>query len=231
MSKEMIIYWYTTTKQFNQIEPGVTYCVGEADPNAAKYFGMSTETAAKTRVKEELGKSAKDGARINFKDIIDINWQVVDFPNPQNKEKSLDKDVHAVLRNMGCKQIATEWFNTSSAEIKRVLNHIETGAPLGKKYQLRPRQQDAFNRFKQAVNTNQKRFGLFAMPRFGKTVVSFEMINYLFEKYPDKKYVFFVSAKLDAKQAVREDYYTFDQSCNFKLFMYDADNRPTLEEL
>lgn len=39
-----------------------------------------------------------------------------------------------------------------------------------------------------------------------------------------------MKTKLDAKQALKEDYYKFDKSCNFKLYMYDSDNRPTQEE-
>ena len=223
MSRKMLIYWYTTNKPFQDIEPWTTYCLGEVDPYAKKYFGMSNENAVIARIKEELGRSAKDGARIRYSDIENIGYQLVDFPNPKNKENHFDKDVFAVLRHINCRQISTEWFNTSPDEIKRVLRHIETGEPLGGTYTLRARQQEAIDKFKQTIDSNQDRFGLFAMPRFGKTVVSFEMINYLFEKFPDKKYVFFISAKLDAKQAVREDYYKFDRSCKFKLFIYDSD--------
>ena len=170
MSREMIIYWYTTTKQFNEIEPGKTYCIGEADPDAKEYAGMSTRAAAEKRIKQELGRSSKSGAHIRFDQITDIECQLVDFPNPKNKEKSLDKDVHAVLSEIGCKQIDKEWFNTSPDEIKRVLDHIECGTPLGTTYKLRGRQPQAIERFKKAYDSGEKRFGLFAMPRFGKTI-------------------------------------------------------------
>ena len=102
----MIIYWYTTKKQFNEIEPGQTWCIGEVDPNASKYFGMSTAKAAETRVREELGK-VKDGARITFDDIDDLEYDSFEFPNPNNKEKGMDKDIHAMLKTINCKQIAT----------------------------------------------------------------------------------------------------------------------------
>ncbi|MFQ6703489.1 MAG: DEAD/DEAH box helicase family protein, partial [Alphaproteobacteria bacterium] len=148
-----------------------------------------------------------------------------------NKEKCMDKDIHAVLKTMGCKQIATEWFNTSPDEIKRVINHLINGSPLGGKYTLRKRQDDVIKAFRHALDTKQKKFGLFAMPRFGKTICSFEMMNLLFERFPDKKYIFFISAKLDAEQALREDYYKFDQSCNFKLCLYDSDTKVTVEDL
>ena len=230
MSREMIIYWYTTKKQFNEIEPGQTWCIGEVAPNASKYFGMSTAKAAETRVREELGK-VKDGAHISFDDISDLEYDFFEFPNPNNKEKGMDKDIHAVLKTIGCKQIATEWFNTSPDEIRRVIKHIVDGSPLGKKYELRKRQSDAIKAFKKALDNKQKKFGLFAMPRFGKTVCSFEMMNLLFERFPDKKYIFFISAKLDAEQALREDYYKFDQSCNFKLCLYDSDKKVTVEDL
>lgn len=230
MSKQMIIYWYTTKKQFNEIEPGQTWCIGEVDPNASKYFGMSTAKAAETRVREELGK-VKDGARITFDDIDDLEYDSFEFPNPSNKEKGMDKDIHAMLKTINCKQIATEWFNTTPDEIKRVISHLIDGTPLGKKYELRKRQSDAIKAFKKALDNKQKKFGLFAMPRFGKTVCSFEMMNLLFERFPDKKYIFFISAKLDAEQALREDYYQFDQSCNFKLCLYDSDTKVTLEDL
>ena len=226
----MIIYWYTTKKQFNEIEPGQTWCIGEVDPNASKYFGMSTAKAAETRVREELGK-VKDGARITFDDIDDLEYDSFEFPNPNNKEKGMDKDIHAMLKTINCKQIATEWFNTTPDEIKRVISHLIDGTPLGKKYELRKRQSDAIKAFKKALDNKQKKFGLFAMPRFGKTVCSFEMMNLLFERFPDKKYIFFISAKLDAEQALREDYYQFDQSCNFKLCLYDSDTKVTLEDL
>ena len=226
----MIIYWYTTKKQFNEIEPGQTWCIGEVDPNASKYFGMSTAKAAETRVREELGK-VKDGARITFDDIDDLEYDSFEFPNPSNKEKGMDKDIHAMLKTINCKQIATEWFNTTPDEIKRVISHLIDGTPLGKKYELRKRQSDAIKAFKKALDNKQKKFGLFAMPRFGKTVCSFEMMNLLFERFPDKKYIFFISAKLDAEQALREDYYQFDQSCNFKLCLYDSDTKVTLEDL
>ena len=231
MSKQMIIYWYTTTKSFNEIEPGVTYCIGEADPDAKEYEGLSIRTAAEKRIKQELGRSSKSGTHIKFDQITDIECRLVDFPNPKNKIKSLDKDVHAILSEIGCKQIDKEWFNTSAEEIKRVLDHIEFGSPLGTTFTLRGRQPQAIERFKQAYKNNEKRFGLFAMPRFGKTVCSFEMMNYLFEQNPDKKYVFFISAKLDAEQALREDYYKFDQSCNFKLYIYGSNNKPSKEQL
>lgn len=230
MSKQMIIYWYTTRRQFNDIEPGQTWCIGEVDPSSLKYFGMSTARAAETRVREELGKT-KDGARISFDDIEDLEFDSFEFPNPNNKEKGMDKDIHAVLKTMGCKQIATEWFNTSPDEIKRVINHLINGSPLGGKYTLRKRQDDVIKAFRHALDTKQKKFGLFAMPRFGKTICSFEMINLLFERFPDKKYIFFISAKLDAEQALREDYYKFDQSCNFKLCLYDSDTKVTVEDL
>lgn len=225
----MIIYWYTTTKEFNEIKPGETYCIGEVDPSAAKYFGLSTETAAINRIKEELGK-VKDGARITFKDITEIEYKLIDFPNSNNKERGMDKDIHKVLESIGCKRIATEWFDTSSNEIKRVIDHIENGTSLGKKWTLRKRQEEAITKFKNVVDRNEKKFGLFAMPRFGKTIISFEMMNYIFQKFPDKKYIFFLSAKLDAKGAVREDYYKFGESCEFKLYMGD-DRQPTREEL
>lgn len=231
MSREMIIYWYTTTKQFNEIEPGKTYCIGEADPDAKEYAGMSTRAAAEKRIKQELGRSSKSGAHIRFDQITDVECRLVDFPNPKNKEKSLDKDVHAVLSEIGCKQIDKEWFNTSPDEIKRVLDHIEYGSPLGTTYSLRGRQPEAIERFKKTYDSGEKRFGLFAMPRFGKTICSFEMMNYLFEQNKDKKYVFFISAKLDAEQALREDYYKFDQSCNFKLYIYGSNNKPSREQL
>ena len=227
----MIIYWYTTTKSFNEIEPGKTYCIGEADPDAKEYEGLSIRSAAEKRIKQELGRSSKSGTHIKLDQITDIECRLVDFPNPKNKIKSLDKDVHAVLSEIGCKQIDKEWFNTSAEEIKRVLDHIEYGSPLGKTFTLRDRQSQAIERFKQAYQNQEKRFGLFAMPRFGKTVCSFEMMNYLFEQNPDKKYVFFISAKLDAEQALREDYYKFDQSCNFKLYIYGSNNRPSREQL
>lgn len=227
----MIIYWYTTTKDFNEIKSGETYCIGEVDPSAAKYFGMSTRNSAEARIKEELGKSAKDGARITFKNIKDIECSLVDFPNPNEKERGMDKDIHKVLEHIGCRRIATEWFDTSSDEIKRVINHIETGSSLGTKWKLRKRQEEAIAKFKDAVDRNEKKFGLFAMPRFGKTIVSFDMMNYIFQKYPDKKYIFFLSAKLDAKGAVREDYYKFGESCNFKLYMYDDNRQLTADEL
>ena len=195
MSKQMIIYWYTTRRQFNDIEPGQTWCIGEVDPSSLKYFGMSTARAAETRVREELGKT-KDGARISFDDIEDLEFDSFEFPNPNNKEKGMDKDIHAVLKTMGCKQIATEWFNTSPDEIKRVINHLINGSPLGGKYTLRKRQDDVIKAFRHALDTKQKKFGLFAMPRFGKTICSFEMMNLLFERFPDKKYIFFISAKL-----------------------------------
>lgn len=230
MSKQMIIYWYTTRRQFNDIEPGQTWCIGEVDPSSLKYFGMSTARAAETRVREELGKT-KDGARISFDDIEDLEFDSFEFPNPNNKEKGMDKDIHAVLKTMGCKQIATEWFNTSPDEIKRVINHLINGSPLGGKYTLRKRQDDVIKAFRHALDTKQKKFGLFAMPRFGKTICSFEMMNLLFERFPDKKYIFFISAKLDAEQALREDYYKFDQSCNFKLCLYDSDTKVTVEDL
>ena len=230
MSKQMIIYWYTTRRQFNDIEPGQTWCIGEVDPSSLKYFGMSTARAAETRVREELGKT-KDGARISFDDIEDLEFDSFEFPNPNNKEKGMDKDIHAVLKTMGCKQIATEWFNTSPDEIKRVINHLINGSPLGGKYTLRKRQDDVIKAFRHALDTKQKKFGLFAMPRFGKTICSFEMMNLLFELFPDKKYIFFISAKLDAEQALREDYYKFDQSCNFKLCLYDSDTKVTVEDL
>ena len=230
MSKQMIIYWYTTRRQFNDIEPGQTWCIGEVDPSSLKYFGMSTARAAETRVREELGKT-KDGARISFDDIEDLEFDSFEFPNPNNKEKGMDKDIHAVLKTMGCKQIATEWFNTSPDEIKRVINHLINGSPLGGKYTLRKRQDDVIKVFRHALDTKQKKFGLFAMPRFGKTICSFEMMNLLFERFPDKKYIFFISAKLDAEQALREDYYKFDQSCNFKLCLYDSDTKVTVEDL
>ena len=230
MSKQMIIYWYTTKKQFNEIEPGQTWCIGEVDPNASKYFGMSTAKAAETRVREELGK-VKDGARITFDDIDDLEYDSFEFPNPNNKEKGMDKDIHAMLKTINCKQIATEWFNTTPDEIKRVISHLIDGTPLGTKYELRKRQGDAIKVFKKALDNKQKKFGLFAMPRFGKTICSFEMMNLLFERFPDKKYIFFISAKLDAEQALREDYYKFDQSCNFKLCLYDSDTKVTLEDL
>ena len=230
MSKQMIIYWYTTKKQFNEIEPGQTWCIGEVDPNASKYFGMSTAKAAETRVREELGK-VKDGARITFDDIDDLEYDSFEFPNPNNKEKGMDKDIHAMLKTINCKQIATEWFNTTPDEIKRVISHLISGTPLGTKYELRKRQGDAIKVFKKALDNKQKKFGLFAMPRFGKTICSFEMMNLLFERFPDKKYIFFISAKLDAEQALREDYYKFDQSCNFKLCLYDSDTKVTLEDL
>lgn len=230
MSREMIIYWYTTKKQFNEIEPGQTWCIGEVDPNASKYFGMSTAKAAETRVREELGK-VKDGAHISFDDISDLEYDFFEFPNPNNKEKGMDKDIHAVLKTIGCKQIATEWFNTSPDEIRRVIRHIVDGSPLGTKYELRKRQGDVIAVFKKALDNKQKKFGLFAMPRFGKTVCSFEMMNLLFDRFPNKKYIFFISAKLDAEQALREDYYKFDQSCNFKLCLYDSDKKVTVEDL
>lgn len=230
MSKQMIIYWYTTRRQFNDIEPGQTWCIGEVDPSSLKYFGMSTARAAETRVREELGKT-KDGARISFDDIEDLEFDSFEFPNPNNKEKGMDKDIHAVLKTMGCKQIATEWFNTSPDEIKRVINHLINGSPLGGKYTLRKRQDDVIKAFRHTLDTKQKKFGLFAMPRFGKTICSFEMMNMLFERFPDKKYIFFISAKLDAEQALREDYYKFDQSCNFKLCLYDSDTKVTVEDL
>lgn len=232
MSREMIIYWYTTKKQFKEIEPGRTWCIGEVDPMANKYFGMTNENAAKTRIKEELAK-VKDGAGIHISDIADLGYRMVDFPNPKEKLKGMDKDVHAVLRDMGCKQIATEWFNTSPDEIKRVLDHIETGERLGSKYTLRKRQAEVIEKFNKSIDKTPtiKQFGLFAMPRFGKTIVSFEMLNQLFAKYPNKKYAFFISAKLDAEQAVREDYYKFDQSCQFKLCLYNSDVQPTKDDL
>lgn len=232
MSKKMLIYWYTTKKDFNSIESYKTYCIGEVDPMANKYFGMTNEDAVKTRIKEELSK-VKDGAGIHISDIADLGFRMVDFPNPKEKLKGMDKDVHAVLRDIGCKQSATEWFNTSAEEIKRVLNHIETGEPLGTKYTLRKRQAEVIEKLNKNIDKTKhaKQFGLFAMPRFGKTIVSFEMLNQLFAKHPDKKYAFFISAKLDAEQAVREDYYKFDQSCNFKLCLYNSDIQPTKEDL
>ena len=226
----MIIYWYTTRRQFNEIEPGQTWCIGEVDPSAGKYFGMSTAKAAETRVREELGKT-KDGARITFDDITDLEYDSFEFPNPNNKEKGMDKDIHAMLKTINCKQIATEWFNTTPDEIKRVIGHLVAGTSLGTKYELRKRQSDAIGAFKKALDNKQKKFGLFAMPRFGKTICSFEMMNLLFERFPDKKYIFFISAKLDAEQALREDYYKFGQSCNFKLCLYDSDTKVTLEDL
>lgn len=226
----MIIYWYTTKKPFNDIEPGKTWCIGEVDPSAAKYSGMSTARAVETRVREELGK-VKDGAHISFNDIDDLDFDSFEFPNPNNKEKGMDKDIHAILKTISCKQIATEWFNTNPEEIRRVINHIISGGHLGKKYELRKRQEDVIKVFKHALDTKQKKFGLFAMPRFGKTVCSFEMMNLLFERFPDKKYIFFISAKLDAEQALRSDYYKFDQSCSFKLCLYDSDKKVTLEDL
>lgn len=226
----MIIYWYTTRRQFNDIEPGQTWCIGEVDPSSMKYFGMSTARATEIRVREELGK-VKDGAHISFDDIEDLEFDSFEFPNPNNKEKGMDKDIHAILKTIGCKQIATEWFNTSPDEIKRVIKHLIDGCPLGTKYELRKRQDDVIKAFRRALDTKQKKFGLFAMPRFGKTICSFEMMNLLFERFPDKKYIFFISAKLDAEQALREDYYKFDQSCNFKLCLYDSDTKVTVEDL
>lgn len=232
MARKMLIYWYTVKKDFKSIEAYKTYCIGEVDPYASKYFGMTNEDAVKARIKEELSK-VKDGAGIHISDIADMGYRMVDFPNPKEKLKGMDKDVHAILRNMGCKQCATEWFNVSPDTITRVLNHIETGEQLGKKYTLRQHQADVIEKFDAAINKipSAKQFGLFAMPRFGKTIVSFEMLNKLFEKYPNKKYAFFISAKLDAEQAVREDYYKFDQSCNFKLCLYNSDVQPTNDSL
>lgn len=221
MSKEMVIYWYTVRKQFGSIEPSKTWCIGEADPASSKYFGMTIQKIAETRVKEELGKY-KDGARISFADVVDLGYDCFEFPNPGNKERGMDKDIHAVLKSIDCPQIATEWFDTSVEQIKSVIDHVVKGTPIGKKYKLRSRQEEAVKRFMSACANNETRFGLFAMPRFGKTIVSFEFMNKLFEKYPEKKYIFFISAKLDAEQAIREDYYKFDQSCNFKLFLYDS---------
>ena len=92
MSKQMIIYWYTTRRQFNDIEPGQTWCIGEVDPSSLKYFGMSTARAAETRVREELGKT-KDGTRISFDNIEDLEFDSFEFPNPNNKEKGMGKNL------------------------------------------------------------------------------------------------------------------------------------------
>ena len=52
MSRQMYIYWYTTTKDFADIQAGKTYCIGEADPYADRYAGLSIENAVKKRIKE-----------------------------------------------------------------------------------------------------------------------------------------------------------------------------------
>lgn len=232
MTKEMLIYWYTVNTPIKDITPNETFCIGEVDPEASKYAFMSDENKALSRIKEELSNS-KVGSRIDFNSDVDhksIQFKIVNFPNPNNKTNHFDKDVHKVLGSIGCKHIDGEWYNTSPDEIIRVLDHIETGASLGKEYKLRTRQNEAIKKFQTAMFENKSKFGLFAMPRFGKTITSFEMMNCLFNKYPNKKYIFFISAKLDAKQALKEDYYKFDKSCNFKLYMSDSDNRPTQEE-
>lgn len=202
------------------------YCIGEWDPSKEKYNKKSDKENAEIRIKEEI--KSKDGtSKYTINDVEILYAKVLNFYNPDNREKSFDKLIHKNLLSLGTIiQVATEFFkNTEYENFNDVLKAAveKTAANDWKSFNPkrpynfgpRPGSQDiAINKMLKAVKNGRKKFLLGAKCRFGKTTTS-----YFFAKNAKFKNILIMSFRpSDTKNAWRVDLATHQAFSEYSFF-------------
>lgn len=164
------------------------YCIGEWNPNKKQYKNLSDLDSAKFRIEQEI--KSKDGTSKYAMSDIKIEFaKVLDFYNPDNRQKGFDKLVHQNLKNYfgNSVQVATEFFELSSkwknhasifkdAVLKTASNNFSSFNP-ERPFSYSPRvgsQDLAIDAIVKAAKSGYSKFLLGAKCRFGKTFSSYE---------------------------------------------------------
>ena len=72
------------------------YCIGEWNPSKKQYENLSDLDGAKFRIEQEI--KSKDGtSKYAMSDIVIEFAKILDFYNPDNRQKGFDKLVHQSL--------------------------------------------------------------------------------------------------------------------------------------
>ena len=203
------------------------YCVGEWDPSKERYNRETDRENAEIRIKEEI-KSKNGTLQYTINDLDVLYTKVLNFYNPDNREKSFDKLIHRNLVSYFGKdaQIDTEVFrNTTYKNFGAILvDAVEKTAANDWKsfnperpynFSLRAGSQDrAVQKMLKAVRSGRKKFLLGAKPRFGKTTTS-----YFFAKEAKFKNILVMSFRpSDTKNAWRQDLITHQAFSEYSFF-------------
>jgi len=213
------IYIFQFTKNLNnqqvKIKAYNTTMIGEVCMSSAEYVGMSIEEACKKRVYKEIcGKLGLgiDEKYITFIDFIEIKDYI---------DAGVDKKLHKILRENGCKQVKckddfTEMFELGSnpmvaieAAVKKYCGSYSREIFIPRAIQKKCIKQIT-TYFNNKIGND---FLIFAVCRFGKTSTTlYSVIHEL-----QKKNILILSSKCDVQTSWQKDFmkWDFTQDYNF----------------
>lgn len=215
-----IYMWHTK-------ENPLEFCIGEWQPSAKGYIGLSAEESAIKRITNEI--KAKDGfSKYTLDDIVIDYFKILDFQTV-NRSSHCDKLIHSNIKRFFGEsiQVATEVFKLSQEwkNPKDILidaiektaegkwNKFNPDRPLS--YGPRKGSQDiAIDRVTKAIKDGKKKYLLGCKCRFGKTNTSYWIV----EKNNLDTVLIMTFRPGDTKAAWLNDLNSHQDFVNYKFF-------------
>lgn len=144
-----------------------------------------------------------------------------------NGSSFTDHQFHRYLINKGFECIRfdesnrdSEFFKITYSELIELFKTFTNEKQLtGSECILREEQQKCVDKWVSSSSITDT-FGLWAQPRWGKTVACFEIMNKMFASHK-QNVIIFLSSRSDIKTPIKEDYIKFKPSWNFNLIMQE----------